>query len=175
MRNSYPALDKYWVKQRGYFILATTLELGMGTTYGNPFFCNVISDQSNYNIISMKKNYKTLYECFNNHCSVYFGDPTLKTPLTIIDDSPCPNKRSRYTFDPLRSSISVTSVKSASMFTTPYYPQQLIELNFDNTDTLHTIISDNPCRDRIIIGYYSRFHDVKNMLQNEVILLRAFN
>ena len=37
-------VEKYWVTQSGYFILTTTVELGMGTTYGKLLFCHGISE-----------------------------------------------------------------------------------------------------------------------------------
>ena len=46
MRQSDIALDKYWVTQSGYFILATTVELGMGITYWKLLLCNGISEKS---------------------------------------------------------------------------------------------------------------------------------
>ena len=40
------ALEKYWVTQSGYFILATTVEMGMGITKGKPLFCIHTSPRS---------------------------------------------------------------------------------------------------------------------------------
>ena len=36
-------LEKYWATQSGYFRLDTTVELGMGITYGKLLLCNEIS------------------------------------------------------------------------------------------------------------------------------------
>ena len=41
-----PSLDKYWVTQSGYFIPATTVALGMGTTDAKLLLCHGISEQS---------------------------------------------------------------------------------------------------------------------------------
>ena len=36
------SLEKYWVTQSGYFRLESTVELGMGITYGKLLFCHGI-------------------------------------------------------------------------------------------------------------------------------------
>ena len=41
-------LDKYWVTQRGYFRLATTVLLGVVITDGKLQFCHVISEGNLY-------------------------------------------------------------------------------------------------------------------------------
>ena len=46
MWQSYLALDKYWVTKIGYFRLANTVALGMGTTYRKLLFCHDISEES---------------------------------------------------------------------------------------------------------------------------------
>ena len=46
MRKSDLELEKYWVTQIGYFILATKVELGMGFTGGELLFCHRISEES---------------------------------------------------------------------------------------------------------------------------------
>ena len=43
MRQYDLALEKYWMTQNGYFILATILELGMMTEDGKILFCHGIS------------------------------------------------------------------------------------------------------------------------------------
>ena len=45
MRQFYPALDKYWVIQSGYFILTTTVALGMGITEGKILSCHDILEE----------------------------------------------------------------------------------------------------------------------------------
>ena len=52
-----------------------------------------------------------------------------------------------------------------SMLTTPSESSQVLVANYDDTDNKHTIMIDNPCNGRIKTGYFSRFHDGKNMLQ----------
>ena len=44
MLQSYLELDKYWVTQRGYFRLATTVALGMGITDVQILFCHGFSE-----------------------------------------------------------------------------------------------------------------------------------
>ena len=44
MRQSDLSLEKYWVTQRGYFRLATTVALGMGITYGKLIYCHGVSE-----------------------------------------------------------------------------------------------------------------------------------
>ena len=39
-------IEKYWVTYGGYFILATTVELGFGITGGKLLFCHGISEES---------------------------------------------------------------------------------------------------------------------------------
>ena len=46
MRQYDLSLEKYWVTQSGYFILAITVELGIGITDGNFLFCHGILEGS---------------------------------------------------------------------------------------------------------------------------------
>ena len=46
MRQSEPALEKYWATKRGYFRLATEVVLGVVITDGKLLFCNGISEGS---------------------------------------------------------------------------------------------------------------------------------
>ena len=89
----------------------------------------------------------------------------------VIDDSPRPNKISRYTYDPLPAAIFVTSGKSVSMFTTPSDYQQSFEPNYDNHDGFHNIMSDNPLCSRIKRRILLQFSSWKNMQQNFRFLL----
>ena len=43
------ALEKYWMAQRGYFIVATTVALGMGIADRKILFCHGISEQKRDN------------------------------------------------------------------------------------------------------------------------------
>ena len=54
MRQSDPALEKYWLTQSGYFILATTVSLGMGITDGKLLFCHSVSEGNMDKNISTK-------------------------------------------------------------------------------------------------------------------------
>ena len=53
MHHSGPALDKYWVAHSGYFMLATTVTLGIVIIDANILFYHVISDIIRYKTISM--------------------------------------------------------------------------------------------------------------------------
>ena len=44
MWQSYLALDKYWVTQSGYFILATEVALGVGITYEKLLYCHGVAE-----------------------------------------------------------------------------------------------------------------------------------
>ena len=57
------ALDKYWVTQSGYFRIETTVELGIGITYGRILFCHGISEESVDKKISTRYyNRRIIYE-----------------------------------------------------------------------------------------------------------------
>ena len=89
-------------------------------------------------------NDRKFYDCFNNTFLVYFGSPALNIYPIPIDDSSHPNKRSRYTSNPLPDDISFTSIKSVITLITPSDYPQIIEPNYDDPDTLHAITIDNP-------------------------------
>ena len=105
-----------------------------------------------------ESNDRIIYDWFNNLLSVDCGSPALNFPHFAIDDSPHPNKRSRYTSDHLPDAISVTYGYYVSTLTTPSNSPKLLEPNYDDPDTLHTIMSGNPYHGRIKRGYWSRFH-----------------
>ena len=67
MRKSDLVLDKCWVTQSVYFILETTVALGMGITDGKLLLCNnvpeVDADKKNF---TRDSNNRTVYDCFNN-------------------------------------------------------------------------------------------------------------
>ena len=162
MWKSYIEPEKYWVNKSGYFILATTVPLGMGITYAKLLLCSGLSEQSKYNTISIiEYNDRTVYEFFYNPFSVYSGTPDFNRPPVPINDSPHRKKRSRCTSDPLPDYISVTSANSVSEFSSPSYSTHLFEPNYDGHYAHHTIMSDNPFHGRIKIGYRSRFHGGK--------------
>ena len=80
-------------------------------------------------------------------------------PIITIYDSPRLKVRAYYASDTLPDAISVTSVNNAINLTTPSDSPQFIFLNYDDPNTHHTIISDNPLRGRGEGGYCSRIHD----------------
>ena len=45
------SLDKYWVTQSVYFILATTLALGMGITDENLLYCHGVAEGNKDSIV----------------------------------------------------------------------------------------------------------------------------
>ena len=83
----------------------------------------------------------------------------LNLPHIPIDDSHILGKKDRYTSDLLPSVISATPEYSVVTLIAPSDSPQLLELNYDNPDTLHTITGENPCLDSMARGYCSRFHD----------------
>ena len=167
MWQSNLGLEKYWVTQSGYFRLATTVALGMGITYAKLLFSHGVPEQSKDKTISTKEyNDRTVYHCSDNHFSVDSGTPDLILPPIPIDDSPHPNKKARYTSDPLPADISVTSGKSVSTLTTPSGHPQLFEPKSDNHDVHHTIMSDKPFHGRTKRGYCSRCHGGKRYYKN---------
>ena len=134
-----------WVTQSGYFRLVTTVTLGMGITYGKILLCHDISKQSKNKAISTREyNDKPVNDCFDDPFPAGCGGKYLNLPLIPIDNSPRPNKRTRYISDPLPDAISITSGNSVSALTTPFDSPQVIVLNSDDPNTHHTIISDNP-------------------------------
>ena len=168
MRQSDIAIEKYCLTQSGHFRFSNTVALGIGITDGKLLFCHCISHQIKDKAISMREyNNSTVYDCFENTFPVDCGSPVLNLHPISIDDIPHPNIRSWYTYDSLPSDISANYGKSISKFTTPSHPPQLIEPNYEDTDTLYTIISDNPFPGRIRNGYSSRSHDGKICNKNQ--------
>ena len=63
MRRYDLEVDKYRVKQSGYFRLATTVSLGVGITYGKLLFCHGISEErSDKKISTGEYKNRTIYE-----------------------------------------------------------------------------------------------------------------
>ena len=93
-------------------------------------------------------NDKTVYDCFNNPFMDNFLRKYLNIPPMPIGNITCPNKTSHYTSEPLPAKIYVTSEKYVSTLTTPSNPPQFILINYDDTNTHHTIISYNHFCDR---------------------------
>ena len=81
------ALDKYWVKQSGYFRLATTVTLGIGIANGKLLFCHGILEGSVDKKISTKEyNTRTIYDCFKNTFPADCGSQILNPPTITIED-----------------------------------------------------------------------------------------
>ena len=105
----------------GYFILATTVELGMGITYGKLLLCHGISDGSVEKKFSTREyNRRTVYDCFNNNFSCDFGSPDLNLSPIDINGRPHQDKISRYTPHMLPADIYVASEKYFITFNIPY-------------------------------------------------------
>ena len=157
MRQSDTTLEKYWVTQSGYFILATTVALGIGITDGNLLFCHGISEESTDKKIStIEYNNRTVYECFNNPFPDYFCSPYLNINPITIDDRPCLHKISCYTPDLLPSAISVASGNSVSNLTAPPDSPHLLLLTSDDPNPPHVIKKNETYRSRVKRGYYFR-------------------
>ena len=65
-----------------------------------------------------------------------------------------------YTSDLIPAAISVTPGYYVSTLNTPPYPPKLLKPNYDDPDTLYTIMSDKPFHGSMKRGYRYRFHDV---------------
>ena len=81
--------DNYWVTQSGYFILATTVALGMGIVDGKTLYCRGVADgnlEKNISTLEYKKS--QVFDCFDNPFTAYFGIPDFHPPTITIDDSP---------------------------------------------------------------------------------------
>ena len=73
---------------------------------------------------------------------VICGRQALNTPPMPIDYIDQPNKIDHYTSDSLLASVSVTYGNTVSNLTTPSDSPQVIVLNYDDTNTNLTIMSD---------------------------------
>ena len=115
MRQSDISLDKYWVIQSGYFILATTVALGMGITDGELLYGHGVAEGNKDKTNStLEYNNKTVYDCFNNPFTADCGIPSMHLPPITIDDSPPPPKRARCAPNLLPATIYVASENSVS-------------------------------------------------------------
>ena len=72
----------YWL-----FRLATTVELGMGITYGKLLYCHGVADGNvDKKISTLEYNIRKVYDCFNDPFTAYFGIPALNLhPITLYD------------------------------------------------------------------------------------------
>ena len=91
-----------------------------------------------------------------------------------IDDSFRPNKRSRYTPNPLPAAIYVASENSVSTLTTLSDSPQVIALNYYAPNTDHNTMRKKPGHATEKIGYCSRRHDGIRRNKNQVLLLHVF-
>ena len=152
MRNLELALDKYWVTQKGYFRLATTVALGMGIVDGKLLYCHGVAEGNmDKKISTLEYNNRTVYDCFNNPFTADFGSPYLHLPPITIYDRIHPHKRSQYTPYLLPATISVASENPVSNLTTPSDSPDL--LPFDDTNDLHVMDKYVPLLGRVNIGY----------------------
>ena len=91
MRQSDLSLEKYWVTQSGYFILATTVALGMGNTDGKLLYCHGVAEgNKDKKISTLEYNNRTVYDCFNNPFTADCASPAMHIPPITIDDSSPP-------------------------------------------------------------------------------------
>ena len=68
------------------------------------------------------------------------------------------DKRARYTPNFLPSATSVASEKYVINLATPYYPTQVLVINYDNTNTQHAINKDKPVHNRV--KWYTALGDI---------------
>ena len=175
IRQSGIALEKYWVKQSGYFRLATAVALGMSISDGKLLFCHGISEGNlDKNISTREYNNRTVYDCFNNTFTADFGTPYLNLPPMTIDDRPSPHERARFTPDLLPDTISVFSGKSVSTLITPSALQKTLLLSSDYTNHRHAMKKDEPDHGRMKRRYRCRKHDeIRCQKKNDVLLLHV--
>ena len=108
MRKSGLALEKYQVKQSGYFRLATKVALGIGIIDGKLLLCRGFSEGSvDKKISTIEYNTRTVYDCFNNTFPADFSSSDLNLPPINIYYRPHVHKRARYTPYLIPSTISV--------------------------------------------------------------------
>ena len=96
--------------QRGYFILTTTVSLGMGITYSKLLFCHGISEGIvDKNISTREYNNSKVYDCFNNPFRDCCCRPGLNLPTTTIYGRPRLDKIAGYTLDLITDTMSFVS------------------------------------------------------------------
>ena len=114
----YLSLEKYWVTQSEYFILANTVALGMVITDGKLIYCHGVAEGIKEKKIStLKYNNRTVYECFNNPFIDEFCSTDFNLPPITFNDRPQTHKRPLYTPDLLPDAIYVASKSSVSTLT----------------------------------------------------------
>ena len=83
------SLEKYRVTQSGYFILATTVALGMGITDGKiQYYHGGAQGNEEKKISTLEYNNRIVYDCLNNPFKADCGSPAMHLPPITIDDRP---------------------------------------------------------------------------------------
>ena len=101
-------------------------------------------------------NNRTVFDCFNNPFTAYFGSPAMhKSPITI-DDRPPPHKRTQYAPDLLPAAISVASENYVSKLNNPSDFPDLFPT--DDPNTLRVMNKHAPLKVRFNRGYCCRKH-----------------
>ena len=133
MRQSDLDLEKYWVSQSGYFILVTSVTLGVGITDGKLLYCHGVTEVNVYRKVStLQYNNRTVYDCFSNTFTYQFGGTDLNLPPIAFDDRPCPLKMSFYTPDLLPAAIYVALENYVITLTIPSDLLDLLPSNYPN-------------------------------------------
>ena len=151
MGQSDISLEKYWVTKSVYFRLATTLALGIGTTYGNLIYCHGFTEGNvDKKSSTLEYNSRTVCGCFNDTFTDDFGRPDLHLTTIIIDDIPHLHKIAWYTPYLIPAAISIDSGNYVSTLTTPAdYPDILFS---NDPNTLHVVGKDFPFQGRVHRG-----------------------
>ena len=125
-------LEKYRVKQSGYFRLANISESFVGITDANIAFYHVIPEHRGDMEITMR-DYDgiTVYECFKTSLTVDCGTPYFNIPPMTIDVSTHPNRGSLYTSDTLPVSVYVSSKNYVINLTAPCEPPNIFSFITD--------------------------------------------
>ena len=116
-------------------------------------------------------NDSTVYEFLNNSLPVGCCRLSFNIPPMNIYDIPHPKKIYRYNPYPLPYTISFASRNYIITLNTPSNPPQVIVLIYDDNNTHHTVMRDNPIFGRGKIGYHYRLHDGIRCYKNEIMLI----
>ena len=103
-------------------------------------------------------NHSTVYDCFNNPFAVYCGITYLNIPPMLVDDCPCPKKKSPIYPWSTSGCHFVAPGKSVITLTNYCYSLQFIFLTSNDPNTNHAIMIDNPDHARGKIVYCSNLH-----------------
>ena len=131
----------------------------MGITNRKLLFCYGISEKSVENKISTGEyNNRTYFDCFDYPFRADFGSPSLNLHPINIDDRTHLHRRPRYTPDLPPVTISASSEKSISTFTSSSYSPTLIILTYDDPNLHHAMKKYEPYGVRVKIVYCPRKH-----------------